>query len=370
MERPDLAPGVAGDDRVADAERPALDEHRRDRTAADVEPGLDDRPRRVRLRVGLQLELGVGDEQDLLEQLVEPGLLPRRDARDLDVAAPLLGLEALGGEIAEHPVGVGVRQVDLVHRDDDRHLGRAGVRDRLLRLRHDAVVGGDDEDGDVGHLRAAGAHRRERLVAGRVQERDLPAVDGDLVRADVLGDPARLGLDDLGVADRVEQRRLAVVDVAHDRDHGRPRDEVLRVVLDDLGLDLLVVGVLDRDLALQLGGEQLDLVVGQRLRRGLQRAEAHQDLDDVLHPDADRLGEVADGDPRLEADRPGRLDDLARLLRRRRSALVARAAVVGRGRAAPVSITTRRLRPGPPPWRGLIGLFGPSAMDPSAMWAV
>ena len=34
----------------------------------------------------------------------------------------------------------------------------------------------------------------------------------------------------------------------------------------------------------------------------------------------------------------------------------------GRGRAAPVSMTTRRLRPGPPPWRGLIGLFGPSAM--------
>src|SRR4029079_871190 len=35
-----------------------------------------------------------------------------------------------------------------------------------------------------------------------------------------------------------------------------------------------------------------------------------------------------------------------------------------RGRGAPVSITTRRLRPGPPPWRGLIGRFGPSAMGP------
>jgi hypothetical protein len=28
--------------------------------------------------------------------------------------------------------------------------------------------------------------------------------------------------------------------------------------------------MLDRDLALELGGEQLDLVVGQRLRSGLQ----------------------------------------------------------------------------------------------------
>ena len=48
-----------------------------------------------------------------------------------------------------------------------------GVVDRLDRLRHDAVVGGDDEDGDVGHLRAARAHRGEGLVAGRVEEGDL-----------------------------------------------------------------------------------------------------------------------------------------------------------------------------------------------------
>ena len=109
----------------------------------------------------------------------------------------------------------------LLIADDDRHLGRARVADRLLRLRHHAVVGGDDEHGDVGHLRAAGAHRRERLVARRVEERELPAVDLGLVRADVLRDPAGLGLDDRGRADRVEQRRLAVVDVAHDRDDRR-----------------------------------------------------------------------------------------------------------------------------------------------------
>src|SRR5205823_14237428 len=45
IERAHLAPGVAGDDRVADAERAALDEHRRDRAAADVEARLDDRAR-------------------------------------------------------------------------------------------------------------------------------------------------------------------------------------------------------------------------------------------------------------------------------------------------------------------------------------
>ena len=95
-----------------------------------------------------------------------------------------------------HAVDVRVGHVDLVDGDDDRHVRRARVGDRLLRLRHDAVVGRDDEDGDVRHLRAAGAHGGERLVARGVEERDLPAVDSDLVRADVLRDPAGLGLDD------------------------------------------------------------------------------------------------------------------------------------------------------------------------------
>ena len=177
------------------------------------------------------------------------------------------GCRPSDGELVLHLVGVRVRQVDLVHGDDDRHLGGARVRDRLLRLWHDAVVGGDDEHGDVGGLRAAGAHGSERLVAWRVEERDPAAGVLDLVGADVLRDAARLGLDDGRLADRVEQRRLAVVDVTHDRDHGRPRGEVFLGVLVRLRLELLVGCVLDRDLTLQLGGDQLDLVVGNRLRR-------------------------------------------------------------------------------------------------------
>jgi hypothetical protein len=43
VERAHLAPRVAGDDRVADTERAAVDEHRRNRPAADVEARLDDR---------------------------------------------------------------------------------------------------------------------------------------------------------------------------------------------------------------------------------------------------------------------------------------------------------------------------------------
>ena len=57
--------------------------------------------------------------------------------------------------------------------------------------------------------------------------------------------------DDGGLADRVEQRRLAVVDVTHDRDDGRARGEILGLVVELDVLDL-VLGALDRDLAPEL----------------------------------------------------------------------------------------------------------------------
>ena len=232
--------------------------------------------------------------------------LLRGDLGELRLAAPLLRLEPVLGQLRHHPGRVRVGHVDLVDRDDDRHLGRARVGDRLARLRHDAVVGGDDEHGDVGDLRAAGAHGRERLVARRVDERDPAAGVLDLVGADVLRDPAGLGGDDVRLADAVEERRLAVVDVAHDGDDRRPRQEILLGVLELLEDLFLVGGVLDRDLAVELGADQVDLLVRQRLRRRLHLPHAHQDLDDLRQRDAERLREVADADAGLDADRAGR----------------------------------------------------------------
>ena len=211
-----------GDDRVADLERAAGDEHGGDGAAADVEAALDDRPGSLCLGVGVELELGVGDEQDLLEEVVEPLAGLGGDVGELRRPSPLLRLEVVRDELLANLLRVGLGLVDLVDGDEHRDLGRAGVVDGLDGLRHHAVVGGDHEHGDVRHLRAASAESREGLVARRVEEGDAPAVVVDLVGADVLRDPAGLGLDDRALADRVEERRLPVVDVAHDRDDRRP----------------------------------------------------------------------------------------------------------------------------------------------------
>ena len=202
--RADAAPGRPGDDRVADAQRAFLDERGDDRAAALVEVRLEHvrpwpassgwrrGPRRSRRRRRAAARRAARRRPDPV------GAATSSDDR---VAAPLLGHELLLGELLAHAGRVGVLAVDLRDRDDDRHLGRACVADRLDRLRHHAVVGGDHEDRDVGDLRAARPHGGERLVARRVDERDAPAVAVDLVRADVLRDATGLAGDDVRVAD-------------------------------------------------------------------------------------------------------------------------------------------------------------------------
>ena len=100
-------------------------------------------------------------------------------------------------------------------------FGGLGVVDRLDRLGHDAVVGGDDEDDDVGDAGPPRPHGGEGLVAGSVDEGQQLAVPLHLVGADVLGDAAGLAGDHVRLTDPVEQQRLAVVDVAHDGDDRR-----------------------------------------------------------------------------------------------------------------------------------------------------
>ena len=138
-----------------------------------------------------------------------------------------------------------------------------------------------------------------------------------LVGADVLGDAAGLALADVGVADRVQQARLAVVDVTHDRDDRRPEHEVVLVagvlaVGDGEAVEQLAVLLLRADdlhLVVHLGAEQLEDLVGDRLRRGDHLAEVEQHLHQRGRVGVDLVGEVG------QRRTAGELDDLAAALR-------------------------------------------------------
>ena len=82
-----------------------------------------------------------------------------------------------------------------------------------------------------------------------------------LVSTDVLRDAASLTGDNLGLADRIEQRSLAVVDVAHDRDDRRALDQVGLLVGEDQLLGLLIGGSDDLNLLAERFGKNHDRLV-------------------------------------------------------------------------------------------------------------
>ena len=108
------------------------------------------------------------------------------------------------------------------------------MNQRLDRLRAKAFIEVHDEHRQIGEGAAARAEGRERVMPGRVDEQeagDLEVPSGDKVAAhaedcgerdlrgsNVLRDAARLPRGDGRAADRVEETRLSVVDVAQDGD--------------------------------------------------------------------------------------------------------------------------------------------------------
>ncbi len=94
------------------------------------------------------------------------------------------------------------------------------MADSFNRLRHYAVVCGDDQNNYIGYLCAARAHCGERFVTGGIDKGYalIPYLNG--ICADVLGYSARFACGDLRFADIVQKRSFAVVYVTHNRYDG------------------------------------------------------------------------------------------------------------------------------------------------------
>ena len=157
-----------------------------------------------------------------------PCLLLGRNLAKNGLAAPFLGNEIVFRQGLLDLARIRVGLVDLVDGHDNRDARHAGMVDGLYGLPHDAVIGRHDQHDDIRHLGASGAHGRKGLMARRIEKDDVPVFDMDMIGADGLGDPAGLTVDHVCLPDRIEKRRLAVIDVAHDRHDRRSWLEVLR----------------------------------------------------------------------------------------------------------------------------------------------
>ena len=295
-QRAHAAPFGAGNDDIAAAQRAALHQDGGDRAAAAIEFGLDHGAFGRTIRIGFEVE-DLRLQPDGFQQPVDIELLGRRNLDVEHVTAERFHLDFVLQQFVAYAFRLGIGPVDLVDRHDHRHLGRLGVIDRLDRLRHDAIVGGNHEHDDVGDLGAARAHGGEGGVARRVDESDLASRGcSDLVGADVLGDAAGFACRHFGRANGVEQRSLAVVDVAHDGHHRRTLRQRRRIVGDveeallDVGFSDALDGVA-QFLGQELGGIGIDHIVDL-----CHVTLLHQELDHIDRALGHAVGELLDGD--------------------------------------------------------------------------
>ena len=283
------------DDHIAGVQSAVLNEDGGDRSAAAVELCLDDGAAGETVGIGGKL-LCFRNQQDHLQQRFNSFSALGRDGNADDIAAPFLRDQLIFGQLLLDLLRIGSRLIDLVDGDDNLNAGGLGVVDRLDGLRHDAVVGSNDQYRDVGDLRAARPHRGEGGVSRRVEEGDRLIVDLHLIGADVLGDAARLGGGDVGLADGIEQGGLAMIDVAHDHDDRGAGSEMIIVILGSVkelffkGDDNLML-----DLRADLHGDESGSVIIDDLRNRGHDAYPHQTLDDLSSLDLQAKGQFADG---------------------------------------------------------------------------
>ena len=302
--------GGTHDNGVPDAQGAALNEHGCNRTTSLVEVRFDRDTTGRSIRVRLEGKRRIRSQEDRFKELTDTGAFLRRNVDEHDIAAVILSNEPIFGQLTTDLIRGGAFLIDLVDRDHDRHVRCLSVVDRLNGLGHHAVIGSDHEDRNVGDLRATGAHRGEGLVTGSVDESNRTSLafmlDVHLVGADVLGDAAMLGVDDIRMTNRVEELGLAVVDVAHDRDDRRTRLHVLGIVeffrleVNVEGLEKFTVLILrgdDLDVVAEFSAESLEGVLVERLGRGRHFTEMEEDGHQCCGIDVDLLREVGEGRP-------------------------------------------------------------------------
>ena len=136
----------SGNHDIAHFERALLDQHGHNRAAPFFLPGLDNGSLRFAVRVGFGFDNGFGHEQNRVQKIRDAFAVFRRNVHRLHIAAERFRHDVIARQVGQNVVGIGVRQVHLVDRDNNRHARLFGELDRLFGLRHDGVVGGNHDN--------------------------------------------------------------------------------------------------------------------------------------------------------------------------------------------------------------------------------
>ena len=295
-ERADLAPLLADDKDIAFAQGAVLHQNGGNRATAHIQLGFDHSTGGAAVRVGLEFQ-NFRLKRNGLQQIVQTHAGFRRHFHILHIARHRFDNDFVLQQIGADLGRIGAVLVHLVDGHDQRHLGRLGMGNRLNRLGHDGIVSGNHQHNNVGHIRTARPHRGKGGVARGVEEgQNLPLIGFHLIGTDVLGDTTGFARDHIGLADRIQKRGLAVVNVAHDR-HDRRAGDAVFICIRDRFDRLLHVGIRHSNRLVaklfdhQFGGVGVDGLVQRH-----HHAHFHERFDNVCPAFSHTVGQLADHD--------------------------------------------------------------------------
>ena len=149
--------------------------HRSNVSATLVKRRLDNRTRGLAVGIGLQVK-HIGLEQHLLHEFVHANTFLSRDILTLVLAAPILNKVVHVGQLLLDLLGISSGLINLVDGKDDGHTSSRRVIQGLNCLRHDAIIGSDNHNNDVGYLGTTGTHSSKCFVTRGIQEGDATSV--------------------------------------------------------------------------------------------------------------------------------------------------------------------------------------------------
>ena len=172
----------------------------------------------------------------------------------------------------------------------------------LDRLRHDTIIRCDDEHRDIRRLGATHTHGGKCLVARCIEEGNDTVLainlDLDLVGTDGLCDTTGFLCRHVCLTDGIEDGGFTMIDVTHDADNRRSRDELLIRILDiilyKLGNDIDLLFLLAEDIVIH--GDVLSVFIGELCVQGHHLALHKELLNDVGRLHLHLIGEILQRD--------------------------------------------------------------------------
>ena len=189
-QRSDATPLGASNEDITDAQCAALNQDGRNGTPAFFHFGFDDRATcssfggRLKLKQ-FRLQL------DCFLQFFHAVAGQRGDMGTLNITTQVFDLDLMRQQFGLNFIRIDTRLVALVDGDNDRDIGRFGVSNCFNGLWHQAVVGGDHENDDIGDIGAPSPHFSKCCMTRSIEEADsLSATVCNLIGPDMLCDAA------------------------------------------------------------------------------------------------------------------------------------------------------------------------------------